>query len=107
MIRYGDERWQDLKFATLRATADRRDSQWIDVTLTVETDASTPLPDDLIDLSIAVFCTHEGHPVQMAVLDEGCDCDYQLTDSEKAQIEAFVRSPDTQRLIARAASERE
>ncbi|WP_027084757.1 hypothetical protein [Cohnella panacarvi] len=99
MIRYGDERWTELRFAKFEYTAERRDTQWVDVELKVETSEQTPLPTDVIDFSILAVCTHNGHPIQLVAMEEGCDSEYQLTDSEKEQIEAFVRSPDVQAAI--------
>ncbi|MFD0670225.1 hypothetical protein [Cohnella sp. GCM10027633] len=104
MIRYGDEKWTELRFEGLRYEAVRRDNQWVDVTLRVETAEETPLPLDLIDFAILAVCTHRGDPIQLATLDEDCDSEYQLTDGEKQQIEAYIRSEDVQRAIRLAAS---
>lgn len=102
MIRYGDERHQELRFTGYRALVERRDGQWVDVELHLETDDATPLPDDLIDLTALVVCTHAGHPIQTIALDEGCDCEYQFTAFEKEQIERYVRSEELQARIAGA-----
>lgn len=102
MIRYGDEQWTELRFEKFNYTAERRDAQWVDVGLKVETSEQTPLPTDVIDFSILVVCTHSGHPIQLVAMEEGCDSEYQLTESEKEQIEAIVRSPDVQAAIREA-----
>lgn len=104
MIRYADEKWDELVFEKIAAEVERRDDQWIDVTLRVETAASTPLPDDVIDLSILIVCTHDGHPLQAVVLEEGCDSEYQLTESEKEQLFAYVRKPEMHDRIRQAAT---
>ncbi len=104
MIRYGDEMWTELKFKSYQYEAERRDNQWVDVNLKVETMDETPLPLDLIDFSIMAICTHEGHPIQLVTLDEGCDCEYQLTEWEKDQINEFIRSDEVRRAIVLAAS---
>jgi hypothetical protein len=104
MIRYGDELWTELKFTSFRYEAERRDNQWVDVLLKVETSDTTPLPLDLIDFTIMAICTHEGHPIQLVTLDEGCDCEYQLTEWEKDQINDFIRSVEVRRAIVQAAS---
>jgi hypothetical protein len=104
MIRYGDELWTELKFTNFRYEAERRDNQWVDVVLKVETSEATPLPLDLIDFTIMAICTHEGHPIQLVTLDEGCDCEYQLTEWEKDQINDFIRSDEVRRNIVQAAS---
>lgn len=100
MIRYADEKWDELQFAKFRPEVDRRDSQWIDVALRVDTAPSTPLPDDVIDFSIVVVCTHQGHPIQAVTLEEGCDSEYQLTAAEKEQIFAYIQSTEVQSIIA-------
>lgn len=102
VIRYGDEAWTELKFASYRFKAERRDEQWVDVTVRVETADGTPLPDDLIDLSILAICTPRGQLIQLVVQDEGCDSEYQLTEGEKEQLETAVGSEAGQAAIAAA-----
>ncbi len=104
MIRYGDELWTELKFIGFRYEAERRDDQWVDVTLKVEASEDTPLPLDLIDFTIMAICTHSGHPIQLVTLDEGCDCEYQLTEWEKDQINSFIRTDEVQAAIISAGS---
>ncbi|MDB4867788.1 MAG: hypothetical protein JWR03_2121 [Cohnella sp.] len=103
MIRYGDETWRDLTFTAFYPKVEKRDAQWIDVELRLEAAAETPLPDDLIDFSVLVICTHRGFPIQIVPLDEGCDCEYQLTYSEKEQIETYIQSEPMLQLIREAA----
>nr|WP_255654427.1 hypothetical protein [Cohnella sp. REN36] len=91
-----------MKFVGFSPSIERRDGQWVDVELRFETEASTPIPTDLIDLTGLIVCTHEGHPIQMIPLDEGCDCEYQFTVGEKEQIEAYVRSEPVLAAIRRA-----
>lgn len=104
MIRYGDEMWTELKFTDFQYEVERRDNQWVDVMLKVETAEETPLPLDLIEFSIVAVCTHEGHPIQLVTMDEGCDSEYQLTEWEKDQIEAFIRTDEVLNAIVKAAS---
>ncbi len=104
MIRYGDEEWKELRFKSFQYETERRDEQWVDVILKVETEEDTPLPLDLIDFSIMAICTHAGHPIQLVTLDEDCDCEYQLTEWEKEQINAFIRSEEVNKAIIAAAS---
>jgi hypothetical protein len=99
MIRYGDELWTEIKFAHIQYEVERRDNQWVDVTLKVETTDETPLPLDLIDFTIMAICTHQGHPIQLVTMDEGCDCEYQLTEWEKEQIHAFIRTDEVKKAI--------
>ncbi|MFC5403652.1 hypothetical protein ACFPOF_12990 [Cohnella soli] len=103
MIRYGDEQWRELKFIGFRHEVERRDAQWVDVILRVDLSANTPLPDDLIDFSILAVCTHAGHPIQLVTQDEEIDCEYQLTESEQEQINAYLRSARVQADIVEAA----
>lgn len=103
MIRYGDETWSDLVFTAFYPRVEKRDSQWVDVELRVKTAAATSLPDDLIDFSLLVVCTHRGFPMQIVPQDEGCDCEYQLTVNEKQQIEDFISGEEIQALIKEAA----
>ncbi|MFC5531942.1 hypothetical protein [Cohnella yongneupensis] len=105
MIKYGDETWTDLIFEKFDYTAERRDAQWVDVELRVETAELTPLPTDVIDYSILAICTHRGDPIQLVVMEEGCDSEYQLTAGEKEQIEAFIRQAGVQANIREAAVE--
>jgi len=92
----------ELTFIGFDAVIERRDGQWIDVELRMETDEATPLPADLIDLTALVVCTHAGHPIQIEALDEGCDCEYQFTVFEKEQIERFIRGDEVQARIIKA-----
>ncbi|WP_373230980.1 hypothetical protein [Cohnella sp.] len=103
MIRYSDELWAELKFTNIRYEVERRDQQWIDVVLRVETAEETPLPMDIIDFSIVAICTHQGHPIQLVTLEEGCDSEYQLTAEEKEQINGFIRSEEVLKAILLAA----
>jgi hypothetical protein len=104
MIRYGDELWTELKFTNIQYEVERRDNQWVDVTLKVETTDETPLPLDLIDFTIMAICTHQGHPIQLVTMDEGVDCEYQLTEWEKEQIHAFIRTDEVKKAIILAAA---
>jgi hypothetical protein len=103
VIRYGDELWTELMFAHIQYEVERRDNQWVDVTLKVETTDETPLPLDLIDFTIMAICTHQGHPIQLVTMDEGCDSEYQLTEWEKEQIHAFIRTDEVQKAIIQSA----
>ncbi|CAI6081465.1 hypothetical protein [Cohnella sp. JJ-181] len=103
MIKYGDEMPRELRFVGFDAIVERRDAQWVDVELRPHAEAATPPPQDLIDLTALVVCTHTGHPIQIEALDEGCDCEYQFTAFEKEQIERYIRSDEVQSRIAEAA----
>lgn len=102
MIKYGDDRITELKFVSFEPRVERRNEHWIDVYLSFETEPSTPPPTDLIELTALVVCTPGGAPIEIEPLDEGCDCEYQFTFSEKEQIKAFIGSERMQREIAAA-----
>jgi hypothetical protein len=102
MLRYGDEMWTELKFTAFQYSAEKRDKQWVDVELIAEVAEETPVPTDVIELSFVAVCTHEGHPIQLIVLEEGIDSEYQLTMFEKEQLESFVRTDEVQKAIREA-----
>lgn len=104
MIRYSDEARAELKFKSFQYEVERRDEQWIEVIMQVELAEETPQPMDVVDFSIVAICTHQGHPIQLVTMEEGCDSEYQLTYDEKEQINAFVRSEDVQKAILLAAA---
>jgi hypothetical protein len=99
MIRYSDEKWSELVFTGLHPHVEKRDSQWVDVELRLDVSPDTPLPDDVIGLTIVAVCTHQGHPLQLVTLEEGCDSEYQLTEGEKQQINEFIRTESIQSAI--------
>ncbi|XEC92553.1 hypothetical protein AB6A23_14190 [Paenibacillus tarimensis] len=103
MIKYGSDRVTELQFAAFHPRLERRDDQWIDIELQFELTEESELdaPSDVIDLRALVICTHGGAIVQIVPQDEGCDCEYQFTAGEKAQIEAFILRPDVQEMIER------
>lgn len=102
MFKYGDDRIRELRFEKFYPTIERRNEHWVDVALRFETSPDTPAPDDVIELGALVVCTPHGAPIQIEAQDEGIDCEYQFTFSEKEQIERFVRGEAIQRAIARA-----
>ncbi|MFB9275082.1 hypothetical protein [Cohnella cellulosilytica] len=104
MIRYGDEMWSELRFTGFQYRAERRDGQWVDVALRPETEEGTPLPEELDDLEIIAVCTHDGHPIQLVTQDGGVDCEYQLSEWEQEQVNAFIRTETVRLAIVEAAS---
>ncbi|WP_270171309.1 hypothetical protein [Paenibacillus sp. SYP-B4298] len=101
MIKYGSDTITQLRFASFTPRLERRDEQWIDVELRFELEAGLQgaAPDDLIDLTIMVICTHGGQIAQIVPLDEGCDCEYQFTADEKQQIADYILDNDIQERI--------
>jgi hypothetical protein len=104
VIKYGLDQVTELRFHTIKPMIERRDDQWIDITLRFELEATTPIPDDLIDFTALVICTHSGAIAQIVPQDEGCDCEYQFTVGEKEQITNFVNRTDIQELIQKLSS---
>lgn len=104
MIKYGLDRITELKFLGFTPLVERRDGQWIDIVLQPELNEATPVPDDVIEFTILVICTHDGTIVQMVPQDEDCDCEYGFTVGEKEQIAAYIATDAIQRQIANVAS---
>ncbi|RJX37716.1 hypothetical protein D3P09_22370 [Paenibacillus pinisoli] len=101
MIKYGSDHMTELRFLSFDATMERRDDQWVDIVLRPTLDERTPVPDDLIQFTVYVICTVDGTVVQMIPQDEDCDCEYQLTFSEKEQVQAYIMQPQIQEAISR------
>ncbi|UKS29072.1 hypothetical protein LOZ80_09145 [Paenibacillus sp. HWE-109] len=89
MMKYGEEHVEH-RFA-LSFTESELRGQWKDVFLGIHLLEGESWPEDLIDPSVLVICNLEGEIVQIVLHDEGCDCEFQFTYSEKAQIEAYVQ----------------
>lgn len=104
MIKYGLDRVTELQFQSINAEVERRDHQWIDITLRFEVSEETPIPEDLIDFSGLVICTLGGAIAQIVPQDEDVDCEYQFTTFEKEQIRAFIESEEIQQRIANQSS---
>ncbi|WP_127531540.1 hypothetical protein [Paenibacillus kobensis] len=96
MIQYGNDDITELKFVGFTARMERRDSQWVDIELIPQLWPGTPVPAGILDLSIYVVTTLGGQIAQMVPYDEGTDCEFQFTVSEKEQITAYIMSDDIQ-----------
>lgn len=89
MMKYGAEH-EEHRF-TLSFTESEVRGQWRDIFLGIHEEVGEEFPEDLIDPSILVICNLDGEIVQIVLHDEGCDCEFQFTFSEKAQIENYVK----------------
>ncbi|TXK85450.1 hypothetical protein [Paenibacillus sp. N3.4] len=89
MMKYGAEHIEH-KF-TLSFTESEIRGQWRDVFLAIHPEDGEEFPADLIEPSILVICNLEGEIVQVVLHDEGCDCEFQFTFSEKVKIESYVQ----------------
>lgn len=106
MIKYGSDHIEELKFSGFQTFIERRDGQWIDIVLTPRlAPDSKEIPTDLIDFSILVICKHDGNIAQMVPQDIGCDCEYQLTFSEKEQVRAWIVTEALQQQIREKAEQ--
>jgi hypothetical protein len=96
VIKYGLDTMTELAFKSFTFQIERRDGQWIDIYLQPELKDETPAPDDMVSFTIWVICLSDGTIVQILPQDEGCDCEYSFTVSEKEQIVAFVNIDEVQ-----------
>jgi hypothetical protein len=88
MMKYGAEHVEHRFRLSYNASEPR--GQWRDIYLNIHMENGQALPEDLLDPSVLVITNQEGHIVQVVLQDEGCDCEFQFTLSEKAQVESFV-----------------
>ncbi|MHA6484044.1 hypothetical protein ACX1C1_19300 [Paenibacillus sp. strain BS8-2] len=100
MFKYGMDTVTELRFLSFTHKIEKRDEQWMDIMLQPELADTTPVPDDIIDFSIWVICTHAGTIVQILPQDEDCDCEYNFTPFEKEQITVYINSEPVQAMIA-------
>lgn len=99
MIQYGSDTVTELKFIAFKSTIERRDEQWVDIELLPELWPGTPVPEGINELSVCVICTAAGQIAQIVPYDEGIDCEFQFTVSEKEQISAYILSDEIQARI--------
>lgn len=90
MRKYGEERYEPQRF-TLRCTEVERRGQWVDVQLEMRLAEGETLPDGLAKPSVLAICVPEGDIVQIVLLDEGLDCEFQFVPEEEAFVRTFVR----------------
>lgn len=93
MIKYGSDQYTELKFTGFKADVEKRDP-WIDIYLQFEVDNATPIPSDLTDISALIICNSLGTIIQFVAQDVGCDCEYEFTEAEKAQMSEFIKGID-------------
>ncbi|PWW00721.1 hypothetical protein DFQ01_11274 [Paenibacillus cellulosilyticus] len=96
MIQYGSDVITELKFVSFQPTIERRNNQLVDIELIPELWKGTPVPDGITELTVYVVCTVGGQIAQIVPYDEGIDCEFQFTVSEKEQISAYILSEDIQ-----------
>jgi hypothetical protein len=89
MIQYGSTDINELKFLGFQASIEPRDGQWIDVELRPQLTENSQLPADISELTALLICTYSGDIAQFVPQDEGRDCEYHFTESEKAQLRDY------------------
>jgi hypothetical protein len=93
MIAYGATDYVEWVFSKLFATVESRDP-WIDINIAFELEGERKLPEDLLHPSALVICNETGYIVQIVMLNEGCDSEYQFTEAEKQQLASFVHEKE-------------
>ncbi|WNR42204.1 hypothetical protein [Paenibacillus roseipurpureus] len=88
MMKYGAEHEEHRFSLSFQEAEDR--GQWRDIYLNLHLAEGEELPEGLTDPAILVICNQAGDIVQIVLQDEGCDCEYQFTLMEKAQIEDYT-----------------
>ncbi|CAG7629479.1 hypothetical protein ACFQI7_15910 [Paenibacillus allorhizosphaerae] len=91
MIQYGSSELKEIRFANMRAMAERR-GQWLDIEVSFDLTDGSELPEELEHLTALLICTHDGAIVQFVPQDEGRDCEFQFTELEKEQLRSFYES---------------
>lgn len=91
MYKYGFENYFEAKFTSIYPEV-MKSGHWINVYFTFEFSADTILPHDLLDPSGLVVFDLEGEVQDFIVHDEGVDCEYKFTDSEKEQVIAYIQA---------------
>ncbi|GFN32339.1 hypothetical protein [Paenibacillus xylaniclasticus] len=99
MIQYGNDVITELKFVGFSPRIERRDSQWVDIELIPTLWPGTPVPPGIQELTVYVVTTIGGQIAQIVPYDEGTDCEFQFTMSEKEQISAYILSEEIQERI--------
>ena len=89
MMKYGAEPVEHRFTLSFKEMEPR--GQWQDIYLGIHMENGESFPEDLLAPSVLVICNQEGDIVQIVLQDEGCDCEYQFTLTEKAKIESFVQ----------------
>ncbi|GIP32846.1 hypothetical protein [Paenibacillus sp. J2TS4] len=89
MIPYGAATWKEIHFTGFTPNVEER-LPWIDIYLKLHFEEGTELPEGLTDPSGLAICNADRKIVQLIVLDEGCDSEFQFTPGEKEQIVRYL-----------------
>ncbi|WP_282935404.1 hypothetical protein [Paenibacillus sp. RC67] len=101
MIQYGSVEVKDLKFIHMKSTIELRDEQWIDIEVRFGLGEGSELPNDITDLSALLICSYSGGIAQIVPQDEGRDCEYQFTESEKEQLRTYYENEVKPKLLSK------
>jgi hypothetical protein len=88
MMKYGADKPVEHQFTLSHGEVEKR-GPWIDIYLIMHLKDGQALPEDLQEPGILIICNLSGDLVQIVLQNEGIDCEFQLTYSEKAQIEQY------------------
>ncbi len=92
MLTYGSTDIQELQFVHLSHTLERRNEQWFDIYVSFDLIDPSLLPEGIEELGALLVCTANGLLVEIAPQDEGRDCEYQFTESEKEQLRRYFQA---------------
>lgn len=91
MNKYGADTYQTHQFSLAINEVESK-NQWINVYLEMFMEKGSLLPVGLEDPSLLVICSYSGDIIQIVLLDEGCDSEFQLTPLEKEYIVNYVEA---------------
>ncbi|MBP1155522.1 MULTISPECIES: hypothetical protein [unclassified Paenibacillus] len=89
MIAYGGTDIKELRFEQMKARIEPRDDQWIDVDICFQLADGALMPEGIEELSALLICTRGGDIIDIVPQDEGRDCEFRFTESEKQQLQSY------------------
>lgn len=89
MIAYGGIEIKELRFERMEARIEPRDEQWIDVEIRFQLADGAVTPEGIEELSALLICTRGGDIFDIIPQDEGRDCEFRFTESEKQQLKSY------------------
>lgn len=92
MLTYGSSDITELQFINIRHEIERRNEQWFDVYVRFDLLEPALVPDNIEELEALLVSTSDGLLVEIAPQDEGRDCEYQFTESEKEQLRRYFQA---------------
>lgn len=80
---------KELRFERMEARIEPRDEQWVDVEVRFRLANGAMAPEGIEELSALLICTRSGEIFDIVPQDEGRDCEFRFTESEKQQLRVF------------------